>query len=64
MFPSRFNNEFMANLVSSETSPAVYWLLASNAEGVDLIPRGGTKIPHDVQHSQKKKKSCFIYVIT
>ena len=43
------------------TSLAVQWLrlCASNAEGAGLIPGQGTKIPHAVQHCQKKKKKSL-----
>ena len=39
-------------------SLAVQWLglCASAAGGTGLIPGRGTKIPHAVQHGQKKKK--------
>ena len=40
------------------TSLAVQWLglRASTAGGTNSIPGQGTKIPHAMQHSQKKKK--------
>ena len=41
------------------TSLAVQWLRlrTSTAGGSGLIPGRGTKIPHAVQHGQKKKKN-------
>ena len=47
------------------TPLAVQWLrfCASTAEGAGLIPSWGTKIPHAVHHSQKRKKisiSCTL----
>ena len=40
------------------TSLVVQWLILcfSNAGGTGSIPGWGTKIPHAMQHSQKKKK--------
>ena len=40
------------------TSLAVHWLRphASTAEGTDLMPGRGTKIPHAVAQPKKKKK--------
>ena len=40
------------------TSLVVQWLrfCASNARSAGSIPGWGTKIPHAVQHGQKKKK--------
>ena len=43
---------------ASWTSLAVQWLRrhVSNAVGAGSIPGQGTKIPHAVQHGQKRKK--------
>ena len=40
------------------TSLVIHWLRlhAPNAGGMDSIPDQGSKIPHDVGHSQKKTK--------
>lgn len=35
-------------------------LRASISGGTSAIPGQGTKIPKDVQHSQKKKKSIYL----
>ena len=44
---------------SNRDFPAVQWLRLhpSHAQGMDSIPAQGTKIPHAMPHSQKKKKS-------
>ena len=47
--------------VEPGTSLAAQWLrlLASTAQGTDSIPGWGTKIPHAVRCSQKKKIFFF-----
>ena len=49
----------------SGTSLTLQWLrlCASTAAGMSSIPGWETKIPHDVQHNQKKEKKerkCFL----
>ena len=47
-----------------DTSLVVQWLRlhASNAGGTGLIPVWGTKVPHAVWHSQKKKKGAKLKI--
>ena len=49
------NNNNYKKLRSFPDGPVVR-LPVSSAGRTDLIPDQGTKIPHTVQHSQKKKK--------